>query len=233
MGPERVVALALLCAALAQGAVPATPPSAPFERKLWWMDAKVRVAPSRKIERLSTLARNAKVLYKKQPCEQDLTSMLWTNEVSMYLNGSLEMQLDSTAAGPTQKLVLPPEDYCVDRTTVAGKLHLAFLACPCKRVVCVRKCCDNKRMLTVSEAVAVEQDVHCAARLPQSVTWHAPFTALTARSERRHENVTYARLRGPFSKNCPSGRMNVMIEMSPTTARTILPAFKLDQLLLA
>ncbi|KAK7864818.1 hypothetical protein R5R35_012477 [Gryllus longicercus] len=140
--------------------------------------------------------------------------MLWTGEVSIYLNGSLEMQLDSTAAGPIQKLVLPPEDYCVDRTTLAGKLYLAFLACPCKHVVCVRECCDNKRMLTVSEALTMEQEVHCAARLPQSVTWHAPFTALTARSERRHENVTYARLRGPFSKNCPSGRMHVIIEMS-------------------
>ncbi|GLH07184.1 Protein of unknown function [Gryllus bimaculatus] len=259
MGAARVALWALLCAALAQGALATTPPSSPFvlrkccaldqilndnlsacvplknathlslniaiiqKENLWWMDAKVRVAPKGKIEKLSALAQNATVLYEERPCEADITSILWTTEASLYMNGSLGMELTRADGGPTEKFVLPPKDYCMDRTTLSGKLYLAFLACPCKHVVCVRKCCDNKRMLTMSEAIAMKQEAHCDGKLPEKFTWIAPFTALTAGSGPGQGNVAYARLRGPFPNTCPSGRMNVVVEMSDKFNSKLLP----------
>ncbi|GLH07185.1 Protein of unknown function [Gryllus bimaculatus] len=133
------------------------------------------------------------------------------------------MELTRADGGPTEKFVLPPKDYCMDRTTLSGKLYLAFLACPCKHVVCVRKCCDNKRMLTMSEAIAMKQEAHCDGKLPEKFTWIAPFTALTAGSGPGQGNVAYARLRGPFPNTCPSGRMNVVVEMSDKFNSKLLP----------
>lgn len=81
-----------------------------------------------------------------QCADIEIVKAKYHNRFRLHANGSLSLRLSQM--GGAGEVLLSSADFCVDRAQgSSSRQPVVLLACPCRRVTCVRKCCADPHVL--------------------------------------------------------------------------------------